>query len=236
MARQTLKVPSNYQYQILGSYQTETGDYEVSPIEINEDGFLVVDTSKTPIAGIDRNGEIELLRVDYRGYLVPIDYLHDIVHQREMYTISHTFLAVPINGYARLRIKTGLDKALHFDINFNADLKCRLKTYSTPTIVTNGTIFEPFNRVIGYTEGTKTFEVYLNPTFTGGVLRGNDFIGSQTAGGTGVSIRAGGGRSGGIESVLLSNSEYIIEFQNVSTEISDIGVVINCYEKPDDFE
>ena len=139
----------------------------------------MVDASQTPISGIDINGEVEQLIVDYRGYLVPIDYLHDIVHQRAMYTISHTFLAVAINGFARMRIKTGAEKVLHFDITFNADLKCRLKTYSNPNITANGTLFQPFNRVIGYGNGLQTFQVYLNPTFTGGVLRGNDFIGSN---------------------------------------------------------
>lgn len=152
-----------------------------------------------------------------------------------MYTISHTFLGVAINGFARMRIKTGAEKVLHFDITFNADLKCRLKTYGNPNITANGTLFQPFNRVIGYGNGLQTFLVYLNPTFTGGILRGNDFIGSQTAGGVGSAVRAGVGRSGGIESVLLPNQEYIIEFQNVGTDVSDIGVIINCYEKPDDF-
>jgi hypothetical protein len=235
MARQILKVPSNYQYQILGSYQVGAEDYEISPIEINEDGFLIVDISQTPITGIDKNGDVEKLIVDYRGYLVPIDYLHDIVHQYAMYTISHTFLSVASNGFARLRLKTGLDKVLHFDITFNADLKCRLKTYSSQTITSNGTLFQPFNRVIGYGDGTQTFEVYLNPTFTGGVLRGNDFIGSNTGQGSSA-VRAGGGRPGGVESVLLPNQEYIIEFQNAGTSNSDIGVIINCYEKLNDFE
>lgn len=230
-----LKNMADYKGEILGAHQIDEDTWEVSPIEINADGYMIVDTSQYPINGIDRDGIIHPLITDYRGYQVPLDYLHDIVHQRAMYTISHTFLAVSVNGYARMRLKTGTTKALHFDITFNADLKCRLKTYSSPTITANGTLLAPFNRIIGYGNGLQTFLVYLNPTFTGGTLRGNDFIGSQTAGGVGSAVRAGGGRSGGIESVLLPNQEYIIEFQNVGTEVSDIGVIINCYEKPDDF-
>jgi len=221
---------SNYQNQMLG---TDDNGY-VRKIEVNAEGQLVVDTSQAPISGVDKDGTVHQIITDYRGYQVPLDYLHDIVHQRAMYTISHTFLSVATNGYARLRLKTGTEKTLHFDITFNADLKCRLKTYSAPTITVNGTLFAPFNRIIGYGDGLQTFQVYLNPTFTGGTLRGNDFIGSNAGQGSST-VRAGGGKSGGIESVLLPNQEYIIEFQNVGTSASDIGVIINCYEKPDDF-
>jgi hypothetical protein len=229
-----LKQGADYNFQMLGSRQIDESTFEVAPIEINEQGYLIVDTTQSAIVGVDLTGTLHPIKTDYRGYQVPIDYLHDIVHQKAMYTISHTFLAVGINGFARLRLKTGTTHTLHFDITFNADLKCRLKTYSAPTITGNGTLFQPFNRIIGYGNGLQTFQVYLNPTFTGGTLRANDFIGSN-AGTGGQAIRAGGGRSGGIESVLLPNQEYIIEFQNVGTEVSDIGIVINCYEKPDDF-
>lgn len=234
MAKQILKMGSDYNGEILGARELENGDFEVAPVEINADGHLIVDSSQSPISGVDKDGVVHQIITDYRGYQVPLDYLHDIVHQRAMYTISHTFLGVAVNGFARMRLKTGTEKTLHFDITFNADLKCRLKTYSAPTITANGTLFQPFNRLIGYGDGLQTFQVYLNPTFTGGTLRGNDFIGSNTGQGS-TAVRAGGGRSGGIESVLLPNQEYIIEFQNVGTSASDIGVIINCYEKPDDF-
>lgn len=219
----------------MGSYENPiTGDYEVSPIEIDENGYLKVNMAEsTPVSGINLLDEIKPIIVDYRGYLIPIDYQHNIVHEFKMYTISHTFLNVAQNGYGRIRLKTN-DNVLHFEINYNSDLKCRLKTYSSPTITGNGTLFSPFNRVIGYGNGMETFEVYLNPTFTGGTLRGNDFDGSSA--GIGINpVRAGAGKSGGIESVLLPNQEYIIEFQNAGTTSSDIGVVINCYEMPNDF-
>lgn len=166
---------------------------------------------------------------DNRGYMIPIDYIHALVHEKVVYTISHTFLNVVQNGFARIRIKTNA-LALHFEINYNADLKCRLKTYSSPTITNVGTAFQPFNRIIGYGDGTQGFEVYLNPTFSGGVLRGSDFTGSN-AGTGGSAVRAGGGKQGGIESVLTPNQEYIIELQNAGASTGDIGVIINCYEK-----
>lgn len=90
MAKQILKLGSDYNGQILGVRELENGDFEVSPIEINADGYLIVDASQAPISGIDRDGEIEQLIVDYRGYLVPIDYfarhcssacdVHNIAH------------------------------------------------------------------------------------------------------------------------------------------------------------
>lgn len=185
--------------------------------------------SSVVIKGKATDGEYYYVKSDNHGYSIPIDYIHALVHEKIVYTISHTFLAVAQNGFARLRIKT-FSKAVHFEINYNSDLKCRLKTYASPTISTAGTIFEPFNRIIGYT-GTKEFQVYLSPTFTGGTLRANDFIGSNTGVG-GNATRAGGGANGGIESVLIPNQEYIIEFQNVGNAFSDIGVLINCYERP----
>lgn len=176
------------------------------------------------------DGEQKSIAVDDRGYIIPIDYLHAIVHDKEMYTISHTFLAVAQDAFARVRIKTNA-LSLHFEINYTAELKCRLKTYSSPTIVTQGTLFQPFNRIIGYGNGMQGFQVYLNPTFTGGTLRGNDFTGSNTGTG-GTAVRVGGGRQGGVESVIIPNQEFIIEFQNVGSSASDINVIINCYEKP----
>lgn len=181
------------------------------------------------IKGVSDDKSVPIVSDD-RGYLIPIDYLHAIVHEKEMYTISHTFLAVAQNGFARLRIKTN-SLALHLEINYTSELKCRLKTYSSPTITGQGTLFQPFNRIIGYGDGTQGFQVYLNPTFTGGVLRGNDFSGSNTGTG-GAAVRVGGGRQGGVESVIIPNQEFIMEFQNVGSSASDINVIINCYEKP----
>lgn len=206
--------------------ETDTGDiYRFDDISWN----LSADSSAI-VKGIN-DGVAYPIVSDPRGYLIPIDYLHAAIHDKIMYTVSHTFLSVAANGYSRIRLKAG-SNALHFEINFNADLKCRIKTYSSPTITGNGTLFQPFNRVIGYGNSNQGFEVYLNPTFTGGTLRGNDFSGSQTAGGVGVSVRAGAGRSGGLESILIPNQEFIIELQNAGTDVSDIGVIINCYEKP----
>jgi len=53
MPRQILKDGADYKNQILGSYENPaTGDYEVSPIEINRDGHLIVQSSSdTPSLG-----------------------------------------------------------------------------------------------------------------------------------------------------------------------------------------
>lgn len=197
--------------------------------KFNGTGWFLDASSSMVIEGVSDVGSRPIVS-DERGYLIPIDYIHALVHEKVVYTISHTFLNVVQNGFSRIRIKTNA-LALHLEINYNADLKCRLKTYSSPTITGVGTLFQPFNRFIGYGDGTRGFEVYLNPTFTGGILRGNDFSGSNSGTG-GTAVRAGGGRQGGIESVLIPNQDYIIEFQNVGSSNSDIGVIINCYEKP----
>ena len=93
------------------------------------------------------NGDVYRMRGE-RGYAIFIDLLHHKVHREEVFTVSHTFLAVPQTEKRVLHVKTD-GKAIHFEINYNGDLKTRLKTYESPTTVTNGTPIQPFNRVIG---------------------------------------------------------------------------------------
>lgn len=174
------------------------------------------------------NGDVYAMNGE-RGNAIFIDFLHHLVHQERLFTVSHTFLGVT-NGTKRvLHIKTD-GKAIHFEINFNADLKVRLKTYESPTIEAEGTPIQPFNRVIGSTEvATSTY--FLGSTFSDGIMRGNDFSGSNV--GQGASgVRAGGSTSGRIESVLIPSQDYIIEFENAGGGTSDIGVILNFYETP----
>lgn len=70
---------------------------------------------------------------------------------------------------------------------------------------------------------------FLNSTFTGGSMRGNEFIGSNT-GSVGSGTRAGGSTSGRYESVLIPSQDYIIEFENAGGATGDIGVIVNFYE------
>lgn len=166
------------------------------------------------------------LVIDQMGYLVPIDYLHNLVHEKIVYTISHTFLSVPNTESRVLMLRTGT-KDLHFEINYNGDVKTRLKTYSAPTITGDGDALAPFNRVIGYGNGTNEFESYINSTYTGGTLRANEFIGSSAR-----ATRAGGATSGKYESILTPSQELIVLLTNAGGATGDIGITINCYERP----
>lgn len=181
----------------------------------NEDGTYNVITLKS-----DRNGVLRM-----------IDYWHDLVHQKKAHTMSETSEDVATNGFYRIRIKTN-DKALHLEINYTGELKTRLKTFYNPTITADGTLYTGvFNRVAGAPSTLET-ELYIDATYTVGAeteSRGNDFAGSDTGQGGGA-VRAGGGRSGGLETVIIPNSEYIIEFQNVGANPSDINVILNMYE------
>jgi hypothetical protein len=174
------------------------------------------------------NGDVYTMKGE-RGNAIFIDFLHHLVHSERVFTVSHTFLNVAADGKVRIHLKTD-GNAVHFEINWNSDLKTRLKTYESPTITANGTLHAPFNRVVGSTK-TPTSLWYLNSTFTGGIMRGNDFIGSNT-GSPGSGTRAGGSTSGRFESVLIPSQDYIIEFENVGGAIEDVGVVVNFYESP----
>jgi hypothetical protein len=166
---------------------------------------------------------------DGRGYQVPIDYQHHLVHMRKVFTISHTFLNVAIGGKVSVALIAD-GYPLHIpDFVINSDVKVRLKSYLNPTITPDtGTEYIPFNRV---SSNSVSFggTVILSPTFTGGTLRGNDFSGSSSGTGTNA-YRAGGNRSGGIESVVDSNDILIYEFENAGTAVTDINIIVNLYE------
>jgi len=179
----------------------------------------------------DGTYDVTTLKGDRNGTLKTIDYWHDIVHRGLAHTFSDTREDVASNGYYRIRISTG-NKALHLEINYTGELKTRLKTFYNPTITTNGTLYtNVFNRIAGLPPNIET-EFYVDATYTAGAeteTRGRDFSGSNTGTGGGA-VRVGGGRSGGLETVITPNSEYIIEFQNVGDNPSDINVILNMYE------
>lgn len=182
---------------------------------------------------LDGTYNVVTLKSDTTGRLTTLDYWHDVVHNRKAHTFSETSEDVAKNLFYRIRIKTG-SKSLHLEINYTGELKTRLKTFYAPVISTDGDLYEGvFNRVAGVSN-TLESEFYINPTYTIGVnteSRGNDFSGSNTGQGGGA-VRVGGGRSGGLETVILPNSEYIIELQNVGENPSDINIILNMYETP----
>lgn len=147
------------------------------------------------------------------------------MHEGKAFVYDNTSLAVAIAGFYRIRIKTGA-KRLHFTVDYHSEFKGRFRTYENPTIVTPGTLVTPFNRQPDSAEVLLS-EFYADPTFTGGTTRGNQFTGASGN----VQTRAGGDKSGGLESDWPPNSELIIELENVSGVTSDLSFIINCYEE-----
>lgn len=178
----------------------------------------------------DETYNVITLKSDATGRLSSIDYWHEKVHEGTAHTMSETLEDVGVDDYYRIRIDTG-SKALHIEINYVGELKTRLKTFYNP-VTTNGTLYTGvFNRIAGRPTTIES-DFYTGSTYTldaGSQSRGNDFSGSDTGGG-GRAVRAGGGRSGGLETIILPNSKFIIEFRNVGTNPSDINVLINMYE------
>lgn len=157
--------------------------------------------------------------------IIFLEYLHNKVHEGKCFVYDNTALAVPANGFYRIRIKTGA-KRLHFTVDYKTEFKGRFKTYSNPTILTPGTLVTPFNRKPDSTEVLLT-QFYADPTFSGGTLRGNQFTGASGN----VQTRAGGDKSQGLESDFPALTELILELQNVSEVTADLAFIINCYEE-----
>lgn len=158
-------------------------------------------------------------------YIEVIDTLHQTVHQKKMHTISYTKEAVAAGGSLFVRIIPGVNKDVHALINFSGEGKTRLRSYTQATYTANGTLYTPFNRQTAEPNSLEC-TVYIDPTINViGPYRGNDFVGSGAAG-----ARAGGTGSG-IESIINSGTELLIEVINASAVASDLGCIVNLYER-----
>lgn len=224
MKKVSLRQGADYKGQMLGTFPLDAENDYVRPVIVTEDGKL-----EAVLSGIDMQGNSKPLITDHRGFQVPIDYLHNLVHAERVFTISHTFLNVPVNGKVSIMlVADGLP--LHIpDFLITTETKMRLKSYLNPTVTAGtGIPYAPFNR---YTSATNLFggTVVLSPVFTSNVPRGNDFMGANTGTG-GNAIRAGGNRSGGIETLIGAGDALIYEFENVGNAVSDINIIVNLYE------
>jgi len=143
----------------------------------------------------------------------------DGLETKDYHTLSKTF-SVAQNGYVRVLLKTN-NEAVKFVVNLTSELKCRYKSYTQATITANGTEIPTFCREVGIPT-THTFKTYQSPTYTGGILRADDFVGSNTP-----QVKLGGSMIGGVDSRIPKNSHLIIEIQNVGNTTSDVNLVIN---------
>jgi hypothetical protein len=185
----------------------------------------------TLIQGQSKNGISVPFKVDDFGHNVNIDLVHQKVHEGLSYTVNYLEKDVANNGFIRLLVRTGLRQA-HILIEVEAEGKVYFKTFSNATVTADGTPpstlitskLTIFNRCGACGNGNKT-NVFFGPTFTGGELRGNRMF-PFGKGGTAV----GGQQASRVESVVFTNSEFIIEVQNVSGQARDIGIVLDWYE------
>lgn len=171
------------------------------------------------------------LIMDRSEALIGIDLVHHYVHKGVTYTANYLEKAVANNNFIKLHFKTG-EASAHLIIELECEGKVYFRTYSNVTITNNGTPpselltakLTLFNRFGCRSNGNKT-NVFSNPTFTGGVLRGNRMLPFGTGG-----TASGGTSAGRIESVICPNSSFIIELQNVSGQTRDLGIVLDWYE------
>lgn len=160
-----------------------------------------------------------------------IGIVHQKVHEGVSYTSNYLKKDVVNNEFLRLHLKTGIASA-HLVIELECEGKVYFRTYSGVTFTDEGqppselltSELTLFNRLICATNGNKT-NVFSNPTFTGGILRGNRMLPFGTGG------SASGGKSASrIESIICPNTSFVIELQNVSGQARDLGMALDWYE------
>ena len=162
---------------------------------------------------------------------ITIDVVHQKVHEGISYTVNYLEKSLESNGYMRLHVKTG-SRSAHILMQVEGEGKLYFRTFSTPTVTVDGTApgtttsdkLTLFNRC-GSCDNGNTTQVFYDPTFTGGAMRGNRVFPFGT-GGTAV----GGQDLSRVESIFHPNSSYIIEVQNVSGQTRDVGIVLDWYE------
>ena len=148
------------------------------------------------------SGNNTFIKTDSYGYLIPIEFWHQKVHEGKYFTVSKTFTSVASNDTAKIVLKTN-SKSVHFEMYIVTEGKAYFKTFSDITYGDSGAVYTPFNRKSNSTE------IATSQWFTGtkiktfGTQRGNDLFG------TGSPNRAGG-QGSRTESILAPNSKILI--------------------------
>lgn len=175
------------------------------------------------ITGRDQDGNRVFQSFDEHGHPIGVTAVLHNIHQGNVYTISKTWLSVADDSSAMLRVKSN-GSQLHFEIYTATEGKAYLMTYAGTTYSDTGTVYTPFNRLIGSTNTSSAIITY-DPTVSNlGSLRGDDLLGATGA------TKAGGSTSQ-IESVLMPNKEFLLRVQNKSGQAKDINIIINYIEE-----
>lgn len=159
----------------------------------------------------------------YNGYSINIDKQLFDVEQGNVYTFSKTWVSVADDSSAWVRLKTTTDK-MKFEIYLSTEAKVYLKTYAGSTYSDTGSVYTPFNRLIGSTNTSTAIVTYDCVYDSLGAMRGDDLLG-------GSGSTKAGGETNRILSVLLPNRDVLIRVQNKAGQAKDINVIINYIEE-----
>lgn len=184
---------------------------------------------KGQVLGVDNEGFLRKLTLDGQGRIVTIDILHDLIHRGLLFTVNYIFRGVTAGQSRYIYQKTGLDKALHAQVEAKSVGKWLFESFGQPTISNVGTELTPI------TKNTKSTYVvqskfYHTPTVTDeGIPRVEEVFGS----GTNPNRFTSGSIEERIESIFGSEYGVLVKLTNESTNTQDLTVRITFYEVPD---
>jgi hypothetical protein len=186
-------------------------------------GLTFAQTQSRIVGTSTTTGKNTLIKTDSYGYLIPIEFWHQKVHEGKFFTVSKTFTSVAANDTAKLVLKTN-SKSVHFEIFIVTEGKAYLKTFSNITYGDSGAVYTPFNR------RSNSTEIATSQWFTGtkiktfGTQRGDDLFGAG-------SPNRAGGQGSRPESILAPNSKILIALINKDSQSKDINIIVNFYEE-----
>ena len=185
-------------------------------------GIAFAQTQSRIVGTSTVTGKNTLIKTDSQGYLIPIEFWHQKVHEGKSFTFSKTFTSVAANDTAKIVIKTN-SKSLHFETYIVSEGKAYLKTFTNITYSDSGDVYTPFNCRTNSTE-TLTTQFFLDSDIkTFGTPRRDDLFGA------GSPTRAGG-QGNRAETVLAANSQYLIALINKDSQAKDLNIILICYE------
>lgn len=195
------------------------------------DGWMLDTDNVVYGRSIGNDGSITLvpMRANEFGYQIPIQYLHQLVHEGIIEIFSHTFLSVPAGESRAVEIISANGYDTHIpSILYSGELKTRFKSYEGYTLTGTPTAFVTANRIVSGNGVNGTIQTYeSNLTInTYAKLRTDEFAGANSV------IKAGGSVSDGQETVVTQNDKLIVVVTNAGNNVSDIMVIMNFYERP----